>query len=90
MFSLLPCQRYVYMDDYKKIFDIQKELTSGRAQRLWIIGNLQRNKQFRGIQRDESRNTSNTTLHVHIKPSKLVKFQEPLTGIQEFYGAFRP
>jgi len=57
---------------------------------LWIIGNLQRSKQFRGIQRDESRNTSNTTLHVRIKPSKLVKFQEPLTGIQEVYGAFRP
>jgi len=57
---------------------------------LWIIGNLQRNKQFRGIQRDESRDTSNTILHVHIKPSKLVKFQEPLIGIQDVYVALRP
>jgi hypothetical protein len=57
---------------------------------LWIIGNLQRNKQFRGIQRDESRDTSNTTLHVHIKPSKLVTFQESVIEIQEVYGAFRP
>jgi hypothetical protein len=74
-----------------KNFDIPTELTSGRAQRkCWIIGNLQRNKQFRGIQRDESRDTSNTKLHVHIKPSKLVKFQGPLIGIQEVYGAFRP
>jgi len=74
-----------------KNFDIPAELTYGRAQRKsWIIGNLQRNKQFRGIQRDESRDTSNITLHVHIKPSKLVKVQEPLIGIQEVYGAFRP
>jgi len=74
----------------KILYSKRVNIWQSAKEKLWIIGNLQRNKQSRGIQRDESRDTSNTTLHVHIKPSKLVKFQQPLIGIQEVYGAFRP
>ena len=63
MFSLLPCQRYVYMDDYKEFrYSNRVNIWQSAKEMVWLIGNLQRKKKkhFRGIQRDESRNTSNT------------------------------